>query len=97
MTKKRGDKGLIQAREIPATRKQPMGLVKASEVLPSLNLPEPQAESITPQSKYHFTRLKQIDALASIAEDPRTDMGFMARLLTLCSLPHTDPGTRPAI
>ena len=48
----------------------------------------------TPQARYHYTRAEQIESLACIGEDPAQDMGFMARMLTLCSLPRTDPGTR---
>ena len=41
----------------------------------------------------HFTRADQVDQLVEAREaDP--DRGFMARLLTLCSLPRTDPGER---
>jgi hypothetical protein len=54
--------------------------------------PEPAAPTV--QSKHHYTRRKQIHSLALISEDGSPDMGFMARLLTLCSLPRTDPGNR---
>ena len=41
----------------------------------------------------HFTLNDQVDQLVEAREaDP--DMGFMARLLTLCSLPRTNPGDR---
>ena len=46
------------------------------------------------QKRHHYTRVKQIDALTALGEDPSSDMGFMARLLTLCSLPRTNPGSR---
>jgi hypothetical protein len=32
--------------------------------------------------------------LTGISDDPGSDIGFMARLLTLCSLPRTNPGNR---
>lgn len=48
----------------------------------------------TPQARHHYTRRRQIESLACIGEDPAQDMGFMARMLTLCSLPRTDPGNR---
>ena len=39
------------------------------------------------------TRLDQVDSLIEAREaDP--ELGFMARMLALCSLPRTDPGTR---
>ena len=47
----------------------------------------------TPQARHHFTRFDQVEQLvrASLA-DP--DTGFMARLMMLCSLPRTNPGTQ---
>lgn len=54
----------------------------------------PLPKPLTTQGKYHHTVIKQIDALASIGEEGNPDIGFMTRLLTLCSLPRTDPGTR---
>jgi hypothetical protein len=47
-----------------------------------------------PAAKPHFTRTRQVDSLLNIARDGGTDLGFMARLLTLCSLPRTNPGNR---
>jgi hypothetical protein len=79
---------------------QGRGLTHVSEILPGMEeITVPQREpepikALTVQGKHHFTRLKQIDALAGIGDDPNADMGFMARLLTLCSLPRTDPGSR---
>ena len=47
----------------------------------------------TPQARHHFTALDQIDQLIGASEaDP--DIGFMARLLALCSLPRTNPRDR---
>ena len=76
-------------------------LQRVGELLPGLESLAPvlaeveQSKSLTKQGAHHFTTYKQIDALAGIGEDPNdTDMGFMARLLTLCSLPRTDPGSR---
>ena len=47
----------------------------------------------TPQAMHHFTRFDQVNQLVEASEaDP--DMGFMARLLALCSLPRTNPGNR---
>lgn len=75
------------------------GLTHIGELLPGFEQPKagkplPEPKAFTLQGKHHFTRIKQIDALAGIADDPNADMGFMARLLTLCSLPRTNPGTR---
>ena len=49
--------------------------------------------ALTPQARHHFTRRDQALALVEASEaDP--DMGFMARLMALCSLPRTNPGGR---
>ena len=47
----------------------------------------------SPQGVHRFTRFDQVDQLIGASEaDP--DMGFMARLMALCSLPRTNPGNR---
>ena len=47
----------------------------------------------TPQKFHHFSEAKQAEALDAAREaDP--DIGFMARLMALCSLPRTNPGNR---
>ena len=47
----------------------------------------------SPQALHHFTRFDQVNQLVGASEaDP--DMGFMARLLALCSLPRTNPGNQ---
>ena len=40
----------------------------------------------------HFTTLRQADQLIE-ASEADADLGFMARLLALCSLPRTNPKT----
>ena len=45
----------------------------------------------SPQVRCHFTRLDQVHQLVT-AREAIADTGFMARLLTLCSLPRTNPG-----
>ena len=47
----------------------------------------------TPQAAHHFTRFDQVNQLVG-ASEADADLGFMARLLTLCSLPRTNPGKR---
>ena len=54
---------------------------------------EQTLQEASPQAAYHFTRLDQVDQLVEASEDD-PDMGFMARLMTLCSLPRTNPGNR---
>ena len=47
-------------------------------------------KNLTPQRRHHFTQLDQIDTLFGVPDtDP--DVGFMGRLLALCSLPRTNP------
>ena len=47
----------------------------------------------SPQAQHHFTQADQVNQLVSASEaDP--DLGFMARLLALCSLPRSNPGNR---
>ena len=71
------------------------GLLPGMEAFaPALQQVEQETKALTKQGKHHYTSYQQIDQLASIGEDPNADMGFMARLLTLCSLPRTDPGAR---
>ena len=45
----------------------------------------------SPQARHHFTLLDQVNQLVGASEaDP--DLGFMGRLMALCSLPRTNPG-----
>ena len=74
-------------------------LLPLADLLPGFEIlggepPGAIPNSLTVQGKHHFTRTKQVDALMGIGEDPTPDLGFMGRLLTLCSLPRTDPGNR---
>ena len=47
----------------------------------------------TPQARHHFTLNRQVDRLVG-ASEAEADLGFMARLMALCSLPRTNPGDR---
>ena len=50
-------------------------------------------DGLPPQPHHYFTQLDQVNQLVGASEaDP--DLGFMARLLSLCSLPRTNPGDR---
>ena len=64
-------------------RKQ--GLVPVAEA--SADLPGPH------QARHHFTRFDQVNQLVS-ASEADADLGFMARMMALCSLPRTNPGDR---
>ena len=69
------------------------GLVPIGEVFSDLGGPVKAIREATPQAMHHFTRFDQVNQLVEASEaDP--DMGFMARLLALCSLPRTNPGNR---
>ena len=70
------------------------GLVPIGEALIGLDAGPVQAiRAASPQAVHHFTRADQVNQLVEAREaDP--DLGFMARLLALCSLPRTNPGDR---
>src|SRR3954447_24146173 len=89
MPKKTQDSGFVQAGQIEISA--PDGTKKTMKELAG---PRKKIIAETVQARHHFTREKQIDALVDIAEDHDPDIGFMARLLTLCSLPRTDPKNR---
>ena len=68
-------------------------LVPVGEVIADLPGPVKAIREATPQSLHHFTQADQVNQLVSAREaDP--DLGFMARLMALCSLPRTNPGQR---
>ena len=67
-------------------------LVPIGEVVSGLDGPV-QALKPALLAQRHFTRFDQVNQLVSAGEaDP--DLGFMARLMALCSLPRTNPGNR---
>ena len=69
------------------------GLVPIGEVFSDLDGPVQAIRDASPQALHHFTRFDQVNQLVSASEsDP--DLGFMARMMALCSLPRTNPGTR---
>ena len=69
------------------------GLVPIGEVISDLGGPVKAIRSTSPPSRRGFTLSDQVHQLAAASEaDP--DLGFMARLMALCSLPRTNPGNR---
>ena len=69
------------------------GLVPIEEAISDLGGPVAAIRDASPQALHHFTRFDQVNQLVSASEaDP--DLGFMARLIALCSLPRTNPGNR---
>ena len=54
---------------------------------------KPALSPVTPQARHRFTRFDQVNQLIGASEaDP--EMGFMTRLMALCSMPRTNPGDR---
>ena len=68
-------------------------LVPIAKVVSRLGGPVAAIRDATSQGLHHFTLADQVDQLVS-ASEAEPDLGFMARLLTLCSLPRTNPGDR---
>ena len=69
------------------------GLVPIEEAISDLDGPVKKLRDATPQAVHHFTRFDQVNQLVEASEaDP--DLGFMARLMALCSLPRTNPGNQ---
>ena len=69
-------------------------LIPVAEVLSDLNGPVAAIRDTSPQALHHFTQTDQVNQLVSASEtDPA--LGFMARLMTLCSLAPHQP-RRPA-
>ena len=74
-------------------QRQRDGLVPIGEALADLDGPVAAIREASPQARHHFTQADQVNQLVGASEaDP--DLGFMARLLALCSLPRTNPGNR---
>ena len=68
-------------------------LVPISEAVSGLDDEMAKAlRDATRQSRHHFTQADQVNQLVS-ASEVDADLGFMAQLLALCSLPRTNPGT----
>ena len=57
----------------------------------ALDLPDVQVPAR--RQARHFTTLDQVTQLVGV-RDADPDLGFMARLLALCSLPRTNPKNR---
>jgi phage tail protein X len=77
------------------------GLVSVGDMLPGLEVLAEQKPLLpkkpklvlsdnksTAQGRHHYTRLQQVTELVRLGEGGSQDMGFMARMLTLCSLPR---------
>ena len=74
-------------------QRQRDGLVPIGEALADLPGPVKALRKTPPPARRGFTVADQVNQLVSASEaDP--DLGFMARLMALCSLPRTNPGNR---
>ena len=74
-------------------KRQRGGLVPIGDALSSMGGPVKAIREASPQARHHFTQVDQVNQLVSASEaDP--DLGFMARMMALCSLPRTNPGNR---
>ena len=68
-------------------------LVPIGEVIGGLSGPVQAIREASPQARRGFTVADQVNELVTASEaDP--DLGFMARMMALCSLPRTNPGDR---
>ena len=68
-------------------------LVPIGDALADLGGPVKAIRDASPQAMHHYTQADQVNQLVGASEaDP--DLGFMARLMALCSLPRTNPGNR---
>ena len=68
-------------------------LVPIGEVVADLDGPVQAIREATPQPRRAFTRFDQVNQLVE-ANEADADLGFIARLMALCSLPRTNPGNR---
>ena len=68
-------------------------LVPVGEVFSDLGGPIQAIREATPQALHHYTRFDQVNQLVRASEaDP--ERGFMVQMMTLCSLPRTNPGNQ---
>ena len=68
-------------------------LVPIGEVIADLPGPVKAIREASPQALHHFTQADQVNQLVG-ASEADADLGFMVRLMALCSLPRTNPGNR---
>ena len=69
------------------------GLVPVGDALADLDGPVKELRDASPQALHHFTQADQVHQLVS-ASEADADLGFMARMMALCSLARTNPGNR---
>ena len=69
------------------------GLVPIGDALSGMGGPVKAIREASPQALHHYTQADQVNQLV-MASEADSDLGFMARLMALCSLPRTNPGNR---
>ena len=72
------------------------GFVPIGELAGTLPGVVPRGRAMSAQTRHHFTTLRQVNQLIEASEG-EPELGFMARLLALCSLPLHEPKTAGAI
>ena len=71
---------------------KPIGAI-VKDAVSGLDGPVPSIHETPPPARRGFTQADQVDQLVWASEqDP--EMGFMARMMALCSLPRTNPGNQ---
>ena len=68
-------------------------LIPISEVMADLPGPVQALREVSPQALHRYTRFDQVNQLVT-ASEADSDLGFIARMMALCSLPRTNPGNR---
>ena len=68
-------------------------LVPVGEVIADLSGPVQALRKTSPPARRGFTQADQVHQLVS-ASEAEPEVGFMARMMVLCSLPRTNPGNR---
>ena len=72
------------------------GVIPLCDVAGAIELPGGCSlthHAAAPQARHHFTTLHQVNQLVE-ASEAEPDLGFLARLMALCSLPRTNPRDR---
>ena len=68
-------------------------LIPVEKIIGGLSGPVQAIREASSQALHHFTQTDQVNQLVG-ASEAEADLGFMARMLVLCSLPRTNPGNR---
>ena len=68
-------------------------LIPVGKIIGGLSGPVQAIREASPQALHHFTQTDQVNQLVG-ASEAEADLGFMARMLVLCSLPRTNLGNR---